>query len=182
LLCQSHRKKPEKVSEMVVNSMAPVAIQVSNRVHRRVVFATIGIILVVILGTISVNSGSNRTISYASSISGVGVGIYWDQACTNRTLSLHWGLINPVSNNILTVYIRNEGNSPASLWLTTSNWTPSAASGYMTLNWNYSGITLSADEVIPMELTLSVSPTVSGITDFSFDTVITTTARALSSI
>jgi hypothetical protein len=172
------RKVPNKVNERISKSKGSFAIRIDNRIHRRVVFASIiCIFLVVILGFI--NSG---TVAYAGSIGGVGVGIYWDQFCTNRTLSLHWGLINPGSNNTLTVYIRNEGNSPASLWLTTSNWTPSAASGYMTLNWNYSGITLSADEVIPTELTLSVSPTVSGITDFSFDAVITTTARTLSSI
>jgi hypothetical protein len=168
---QGLRKVPKKSMKEFHNQRGSFAIRIGNRIHRRVVFASIMcIFLVVILGFI--NSG---TVAYAGSIGGVGVGIYWDQACTNRTLSLHWGLINPVSNNALTVYIRNEGNSPVSLWLTTSNWTPSAASGYMTLNWNYSGRTLSADEVSPMELTLSISPTVSGITDFSFDTVITTT-------
>jgi hypothetical protein len=168
---QGLRKVPNKVNERISKSKGSFAIRIGKRIHRRVVFASIMcIFLVVILGFI--NSG---TVAYAGSIGGVGVGIYWDQACTNRTLSLHWGLINPVSNNTLTVNIRNEGNSPASLWLKTSNWTPSAASDYMTLNWNYSGIPLSADEVIPMELTLSISPTVSGITDFSFDTVITTT-------
>jgi hypothetical protein len=173
LLCQSHRKKPEKVSEMVVNSMAPVAIQVSNRVHRRAVFATIGIILVVILGTISVNSGSNRTISYASSISGVGVGIYWDQACTNRTLSLDWGLIDPGSHTTVKVHIRNEGESAVSLWMATSNWMPPVASGYITLAWIYTGRILSAGEVIPINLILNVDPSIGGITDFSFDIVIT---------
>ena len=165
------RKVPNKVNERISKSKGSFAIRIGNRIHRRVVFASIMcIFLVVILGFI--NSG---TVAYAGSIGGVGVGIYWDQACTNRTLSLHWGLINPVSNNTLTVNIRNEGTSPASLWLTTSNWTPSAASGYMTLNWNYSGTILNADEVIPIVLILNVSPTVSGITDFSFDTAITIT-------
>ena len=160
---------------MVVNSMAPVAIKVDNRVHRRVVFATIGIILVVIIGTTSVNSGSNRTISYAISMSGVGVGIYWDQACTNRTLSLDWGLIAPGSNSTMKIHVRNEGDSAVSLWMATSNWMPHVASNYITLAWTYTGRILSAGEVIPMNLILNVDPTVSGITDFSFDIVITAT-------
>ena len=100
-------------------------------------------------------------------------GIYWDQACTNRTLSLNLGTIEAGSNSTLTVYVKNEGNSPASLSLGTSNWTPSTASSYMSLNWNYSGQVLSVGQVIPLELTLTVSPTVSGITDFSFNTTIT---------
>jgi hypothetical protein len=166
------RKVPNKVNERISKSKGSFAIRIGNRIHRRVVFASIMcIILAVILGTII----SSRTVAKANSVSGFGVGVYWDQGCTNRTLSLDLGLVEPGSNSTVRVYVRNEGDSAVSLWMKTSNWTPSAASGYMTLNWNYSGISLSADEVIPLELTLSVSPTVSGITDFSFDTVITTT-------
>jgi hypothetical protein len=102
------------------------------------------------------------------------VGIYWDQACTNKTLSLKWENINAGSANILTVYIRNEFNSAASLWLGTSKWTPSTSSDYISLNWNYSGQVLSIDQVIPLKLTLTVSPTIREITDFSFNTIITT--------
>ena len=172
---QGIRKVPDKVNERVMNSKVPFAIRSSNRVHRRAVFATMSIFLVVILGTIIVNSGSSRTVAYANSMRGVGVGIYWDQSCTNRTLSLDWGLIEPGSNSTVMVYVRNEGDSAVSLWIATSNWTPSSASSYMTLIWNYSDRMLSVDEVIPIELILTISPTASGITDFSFDIVITTT-------
>jgi hypothetical protein len=175
LFWHGHRKELNKVNERVVNSKPPFAVQVNNRVHRRAVLATMCILSVVILGTIIVNSGSSRTIAYANSISGVGVGIYWDHACTNRTLSLDWGLIEPGSSSKTMVYIRNEGNSAVSLWMTTSNWNPSAASGYLTLTWTYTDRILGAGEVIPMELILNVFHTVSGITDFSFDVVITAT-------
>lgn len=132
------------------------------------------IILVVILGTIIMNSGSSN-VAYANSISGEGVGIYWDQGCTNRTHSLDWGLINPGSNSTVMIYVRNEGNSAVSLKMATSNWTPSVALDYMTLTWTYSGKILSTYEVIPMELILKLSPTVNEITDFRFDIFITTT-------
>ena len=49
--------------------------------------------------------------------------------------------------------------------------------GYMSLNWNYSGQVLNVDQVIPLELTLTVYPTISGITNFSFDTTITTSEQ-----
>ena len=129
--------------------------------------------LVFILGTIIVNSGSSRTVAYAYSIRGVG--IYWDQACTTRTLSVDWGPIEPGSNSSALVYIRNEGDSAVYLWMATSNWTPAVASGQMTLNWSYSGQILDADQVIPIKLNLFVSSSVSGITDFSFDIIITAT-------
>src|SRR3990172_9961870 len=122
---QDLRKAPDKVNERTVSSKAPSALRINNRVHRRAVFATMSIILIVILGTIIVNSGWSRTVAYANSIRGVGVGIYWDQGCTNRTLSLDWGRIEAGSDNTLAVYIKNEGDSAVSLWLATSNWIPS---------------------------------------------------------
>jgi hypothetical protein len=173
---QGIRKVQDKVTQRIVNSKAPFAVRIGNHAHRRAVFATVCIILAVILGTIIWNSGSSRTVAYANSMRGVGVGIYWDKGCANRTLSLDWGLIEPGSNNTLTVYIRNEGNSAVSLWITTSNWNPSAALGYMALDWNYSDQILGVDQVIPLELILSVSPTVSEIDRFSFDMIITTTS------
>jgi len=127
--------------------------------------------LVVILGSII----SSRTVAYADSIRGVGVEIYWDQGCTNRTLSLDWGIIKPDTNSTLTVYVRNEGDSAVSLLMETSKWKPSVSLDYMTLIWTYSGTILNADEVVPIDLILNVSPTVSGITDFSFDIIIITT-------
>ena len=39
----------------------------------------------------------------------------------------------------------------------------------------YAGKILSANDVIPIELNLNVSPTISGITDFSFNIAITKT-------
>jgi hypothetical protein len=173
---QGPRKAPYKVNERTVTSKGSFAIRVSNRVHWRAAFATICIILFVILGIIVGNPGWSIPVAHADYVRGVGVGIYWDQGCTNRTLSLNWGIIEPGSNSTLMVYVRNEGDSAVSLRIATSNWTPSVASGCITLTWTYSGRILNADEVIPMELSLNVSPTVSGITDFSFDTVITTTS------
>ena len=177
MFCESLRKIPDKINEGIANLRAPLTIPIGNHVHRKAIFAAICILTIVILGVIIGDFGSSKTIVYASSVKGLGTGIYWDQACTNRTLSLDWGLIEAGSNNTLTVYVKNEGNSAVSLWLGTSNWTPSASLGYMSLNWNYSGQVLSVDQVIPLELTLTVSPTISGITGFSFDTIITTNAR-----
>jgi hypothetical protein len=110
----------------------------------------------------------------ADSMIGIGVGIYWDNTCTNITDSLNWGFIDPNSNNNLTIYVRNEANSIVSLGLTTTNWIPSTAPNYISLIWNYSGQNLKANEVIPIKLTLIVSPTIIDVTDFSLKTIITT--------
>jgi hypothetical protein len=139
--------------------------------------------LVFLLGALAVSMFGNtlslvqtsRTISNSGSVKGIGVGVYWDSACTNRTSSISWGVLEPSSNKTVTVYVKNEGNSVATLSKATQNWNPSTASGSMTLNWNYAGQTLSANQVLQIKLTLTISPTVSGIANFSFDITIIAT-------
>jgi hypothetical protein len=118
---------------------------------------------------------TNRTISNSGSVKGIGVGVYWDSACTNRTSSIVWGVLDPGSDKTVTVYVRNEGNSVVTLSKATQNWNPTTASASMTLNWNYAGQTLSVNQVLQIKLTLVISPAVSGITNFSFDILITAT-------
>jgi hypothetical protein len=116
---------------------------------------------------------TSRKVSNSGSIKGVGVGIYNDQSCTSAVSSINWGVLEPGLSVDKTVYIRNEGNSPAILSMAASNWSPSSASSYMTLRWNYAGQTVNVDQVIQVKLTLSVSSSISGINDFSFDITIT---------
>lgn len=130
----------------------------------------------VVLGTVTSVIQTSRTVSNAGSVKGVGVGVYWNLACTNRTSSINWGLLDPGSNRTVTVYVRNEGNAPATLTKTVQSWNPSTASSYLTLNWNYAGQTLSANQVLQLKLTLLVSSAITGISNFSFDTIVIATA------
>ena len=117
----------------------------------------------------------NQTITNAGSVKAIGVGVYWDQACTSTVSSIDWGIMEPGGNVNKTVYIRNEGNALARLTIAASNWNPSDASSYMTLSWDYGGQILNVGEVVQVKLTLSVSSDVTGITSFSFDITITAT-------
>jgi len=125
------------------------------------------------LGPVMSAVQSNRTISNAGSVKAIGVGVYWDQACSNPVTSISWGTIDPGSSVNKTVYIKNTGNNAATLSLTTSNWSPSNASSYMTLSWDYNGQPINVNAVIQVKLTLSVLSSISGITSFSFDITIT---------
>jgi len=126
-----------------------------------------------LLGPVVSSALMNRTISNTGSIKAIGVGVYWDQACTNPVSSINWGVLEPGSNVSRTVYIRNEGNTAARLAMTASNWSPPNASSYIALSWDYGGQTLNVSEVIQVTLTLSVSANIAGITSFSFDITIT---------
>ena len=149
------------------------SIPIGKHVHRRVIFVIMCSVIAVILGSVTGAFNASKTVQ-ANSVRGSGAEIYWDQGCTNRTLSLDWGTIEIGSNKTFTVYIRNEGDSAVCLSMSTSNWAPSAALSYMTLNWNYSGQILSVGQVIPLELILAVSPSLTGITHFNFDVTVAT--------
>jgi len=126
---------------------------------------------------------TTNTITNVSAVEAIGVGVYWDSNCSNAVSSINWGTLNPGSVKKFTVYIRNEGAKPVLLILSTANWNPSKASEYLNLRWNYAlerWINLS--EVLQTTLTLSVSRYIQGISNFSFDILITGTDRLLGDV
>lgn len=115
---------------------------------------------------------TDKTVSNVGSVKAIGVGVYWDENCTSEVSFIDWGMLEPGSGENVTVYIRNEGNSVASLSMDTSNWIPSNASYYITLSWDYGGVSISPGEVVQVTFTLSVSASIEGVTSFSFDIVV----------
>ena len=152
-------------------SKARFTMTTESHFNKKTTLATI-CILIIFFST-AIGSFGSKTSVVQATVQGIGVEIYWDQVCTNSTLSLNWGFIEAGSSNNLTIYVRNEGNSAVSLRIGTSNWTPPNASSHMSLFWNYSGQILKTNDVIPVKLTLMVDPTIVDITDFSFETIIT---------
>jgi hypothetical protein len=175
--CLNIKKQAVAINTRLANLKATFRTPSHKHIRRKTIFASICILTLICLAIVIEDFSSLRNFVKADSVIGIGVGIYWDRDCTNSTRSLNWGFINPNSNNNLTIFIRNERSSPLAMWLRTSNWTPSNASSYMTLTWNYSGQILKPNEVIPIQLSLTVSPTVTGIIDFNFETTITSVLK-----
>lgn len=115
---------------------------------------------------------TDETVSNVGSVKAIGVGVYWYENCTGEVSFIDWGMLEPGSSENVTVYIRNEGNSVASLSMDTSNWSPSNASNYITLSWDYGGVSITPSEVVQVTFTLSVSASIEGIMSFSFDILI----------
>ena len=141
--------------------------------------ATIGTVVVIAVMGLMVSAlgalVATRTISNSGSVTAVGVGVYSDSGCTTALTAISWGTVNPGDVKTYTAYVKNTGNVPVKLNMTVSNWNPSSASSYITLTWNQEKSTLTAGQVVPAVLTLSVSSSVSGVTSFSFDITITGT-------
>jgi hypothetical protein len=115
---------------------------------------------------------SETTDSDAGVLKAIGIGAYWDPGLTSKVSTTDWGLLQPGAQKSFTVYVHNEGNSPVTLSLSTSNWTTSTASAYLALTWNYNGQTIGPSAQMQVTLTLTVSSNITGISNFSFDIII----------
>ena len=118
------------------------------------------------------NDQTSSTIFNIGSLKVIGIGAYWDDSSTNRVNGIEWGILEPGVQKSFVMYFFNEGNFAVTLSMSTSNWTPSVASTYLTLGWDYNGQSIKAGENLQVTLTLSVRESITGITDFSFDMIV----------
>jgi hypothetical protein len=101
-----------------------------------------------------------------------GVGVYSDAQCTAQLSTLAWGTLQPGGNKNITCYIKNEGDTPTTLSLESSNWNPTSASEYLTLNWDYNDQPINIGSSVEVTLTLRVASNITGISSFTFDITI----------
>ena len=137
------------------------------------VITVISAIFVLLNGMVFGTLLGRVTLPNIGSVKAIGVGVYWDSSCSNQVTSINWGTVQPGSTKDMNVYIKNEGNAPETLSLETQNWSPAIASTYIGLTWDYNGQVLNVGGVIQVKLTLSVLNAIEGVTNFSFDIVIT---------
>jgi len=148
-----------------------------GRVKRRALLEFLVMICVLSgLGIIAASQWRVTIIGSRGNVRVEGVGVYEDRNCSNATSYLDWGTLEPGSAQNITLYVRNEGNRVATLFLAVDNWNPANASNYMSLSWNYDGRMLSPMQTVEVTLTLSVSQNVENIVEFSFDVIIGTNA------
>lgn len=113
-----------------------------------------------------------RIQSYGT-VKAIGVAVYWDSTLTRNVTAIEWGFLEPGQNKTVRVYIQSVSNVPVTLDVTTVNWQPPNASTYIKLSPGPSVATLlNPGDSIPLDLTLSISPNITGIKNFSFDIII----------
>ena len=154
-------------------------------VNREAIITTSVIVLIAYTMSLSLVSQAYPATQTAATLSASGniqiqaspgIGIYLNELATAPLTSLNWGTLEPGQNQNITMYIKNEGNTPITLSLQTSNWNPSAAQNYLTLTWNYNQTPINQDQTTQITLTLEVDPDITGITNYSFDITILATA------
>ncbi len=107
-------------------------------------------------------SGTIRTI---------GLEIYGDPDGSLVVTSLEWGTLDPGAVLHRTLYFKSTSSISATMTMHIENWSPAAVADFITLSWNYDGSPLSPGEIRPVILTLALSSSVLGISNFSFDYV-----------
>jgi hypothetical protein len=159
--------------------------QVHNRLclttkRRKVVKLVPAIIAVIFLSlilsgliTVTVRSlyQTSSTISSIGTLKAIGIGVYWNDDLTNRVSTINWGYLMPGGQKSFTIYVHNEGTIPLTLSISTSNWSPSTASNYLTLTWSHIDQAINAGKTVEVTLTLIVSESITGISRFNFDII-----------
>lgn len=99
------------------------------------------------------------------------IGAYFDSACNSKISFIDWGMIEPGSVINTTFYIRNEGNVPTTISLSTTDWQPVIASTYISLTGDCDGRTMQPQDVFITTFTLTVS-SATNISDFTVNIII----------
>ena len=113
-----------------------------------------------------------RTLSSSGTVNTVNVEVFWDVDCTQIITDIDWGALDPGENTSKTIYVKNTGSTAMMLNMTYSGWNPVEAGTYLSLTWDREGAIVAVDEVVSAMLTLHVSDTIAGITNYSFDITI----------
>ncbi len=107
----------------------------------------------------------------------IGVEAYWDRDNENKTETIDWGTIWIRTSKNMTLYIRSVSNYEVTLKLNATNWIPARIADYMTLSWDYNGMSINPGEIIQVTLILSTSFSgsfvnyliINDVQSFSFD-------------
>lgn len=116
---------------------------------------------------------SSQSISSGGVITSLNVEIFNDNNCTQPCNNIAWGSLTPGDSINQTIYIKNCGNKPITVIMTTENWSPTNASSYLTLSWDKENSNLNPNQIIQASLILTAESDITSITEFDFDIIIT---------
>ena len=108
----------------------------------------------------------------------VQIGIYSDELCTTPLTEIDWGILQPAQTKEYPAWIRNEGDVTVIATMRTESWNPPEAEQYMELRFTDQPVDsvrleIPVNTVMHIVFQLAVFSNITGVTNFSFDTVIT---------
>jgi len=103
----------------------------------------------------------------------IGLEVFSDASGTIKIEMIDWGNLNPGSTGHKTIYLRNTGNTAGVVTMTAGNWNPIKTQNITKLSWDKESAVLGQGQIIQANLTLEVSGSVEGISEFAFDIIFT---------
>lgn len=140
-----------------------------------IALVTTGLFLAILSSStiISGVSVSSQSINSGGSITSINVEIFNNYECTEPCTNINWGIITPGESTHKTIYIKNTGNKPITLFMRAENWIPINAEAYLSLTWDKENFNLNPDEIVTTTITLEIAQDINSIDDFNFDIIIT---------
>jgi hypothetical protein len=115
----------------------------------------------------------NYSIPTSGVVIGVNVDVFADASATQNVTAISWGSVYPGESVDRVVFVKNTGNAQITLSMATAGWTPLGVNGSMAVVWNREGASLDPGQLVAATFTLSVSPDISGVTDFGVNIIVT---------
>jgi hypothetical protein len=94
--------------------------------------------------------------------------VYSDSACTTPISAIEGVALSPGGTTNKVIYIKNTGNAPLTLGVTTANWNPTNTAASLVLTWDKQTTVLEPEQTAPSNISVDGSSTISGITSFGF--------------
>jgi hypothetical protein len=118
---------------------------------------------------------ASKQIPASDSITSVGVCVCSDSQGQISLSSINWG--NAASGGSVTtaIFVKNSGNTPITLYLSSANWTPSGMGSSLTLTWDYNNATIQPGSLMKVNLTLAASQNAPQGQSFAVNIIITAT-------
>jgi hypothetical protein len=138
-----------------------------------------GIIVAAVVLTVATAGvlSMNQAIPFQGNVTAVNVAVYSDSQYTQNLTAINWGTLQPGNVETKIIYIKNTGTETVTLNMETANWQPTAAQTHITLTWNKENTTLEPNQQTPATLTLTISESISDISSFNGDLIISGTAE-----
>jgi len=127
-------------------------------------------LLMIALALTLLNSSS--TLRASGRIKTIGVSVWTYHMGAQQITEIDWGTLEPSETTTRFLFIRNDGNTPVTLTITTQNWTPANASVYIHFSTSYTGATIEPSTLHAVNFTLHIDAAIHDITTFSFDILI----------
>ena len=149
---------------------------------KRKISITTAMIALVIIGialtftTFAALNASSTLSSSGSITTSANLGVYSDSGCTQPLSTINWGSPSPGGTVNQTIYVKNTSSGLSlNLTIATSSWSPASANGPVTITWNQQYADLQPGASVAAVITLTVSSSISDITNFSVQITITGT-------